>query len=57
LDDVKNINGKVMNGNTIESTTCDATRSVSIPERPTAMATTIEGMIAKILVKNRRTTG
>lgn len=38
--------GTMMNGRTMESTTWEMTRRASMPGRPTAMATTMEGTIA-----------
>ena len=51
------MSGSVTNGSTIDNTTCDATRSVLIPSRPTAIATTSEGMIPRHRVTRRVSTG
>ena len=57
FDDVSRMRGKVTNGSTIESTTWDATRSVAIPGRPTATATTRDGIRPKHRVIRRVRTG
>ena len=49
--------GKVTNGRMTARATCDATRRALIPGRPTAIATTMEGMRPRSLVSSRRTTG
>ena len=57
FEDVSKIKGKVTKGSTIESTTWDATRSVAIPGRPTATATTKDGINPKHRVIRRVRTG
>ena len=57
FDEVSRMRGKVTNGSTIESTTWDATRSVAIPGRPTAMATIRDGIRPKQRVIRRVRTG
>lgn len=57
LEDVHHNRGNVTNGRAIDSMTCDATSSVSIPSRPTASATAIEGMMASSRVNSLRTNG
>ena len=56
-EDVRRMSGSVTNGSTMLSTTCDATRSVLIPSRPTAMATTSEGTMPRQRVTRRVRTG
>jgi hypothetical protein len=46
-----------MNGRTIDRMTWDMTSNASIPGRPTATATTMEGIRLRSRVINRRTTG
>lgn len=57
LLDVSNISGSVMNGSAIDSTTCDATRRVLIPSRPTTTATINDGTTAIRRVMKRRRMG
>lgn len=47
----------MMNGRTIDSATCEAIRRESTPFRPTAIATAMEGMIPRALVRSRRKIG
>lgn len=49
--------GKMTNGRTIERTTCDATRRVSIPSRPTETATAMAGTMEMRRVRIRRRKG
>jgi hypothetical protein len=57
LLDVSNISGSVMNGSAMDSTTCDATRRVLIPSRPTTTATINDGTTAIRRVMKRRRMG
>ena len=57
LDDVNQMSGAATKGSTMANATWDATRSVSIPGRPTAMATTTDGIRPMSLVIIRRRNG
>ena len=57
LEEVSQMSGNTMNGNTIDNMTWDATRSVSMPARPKAAATTSAGTSPKHRVNSRRITG
>ena len=57
FDDVIQTKGKTTNGRTIERMTWETTRRVSMPDRPTAMATIIDGTIPISRVTSRRTRG
>ena len=54
FDEVQYNKGTVTKGRTMARMTCDATKSASIPSFPTAMATTMDGMIAIKRVTIRR---
>ena len=56
-EDVGEISGKMMNGNTIESKTCDVMSIMLIPDPPSDTTTTMEGMRFNTRVKGRRTRG
>jgi len=55
--EVKYTRGNDINGNTTESTTCDAMSNASIPGRPSATATAMDGITAISRVKRRRNIG
>ena len=57
LEDVNHTSGKTMNGRTMERTAWEATRSVSMPERPEAAATMRAGIRPRQRVRNRRSIG
>lgn len=57
FDDVNHKRGKTMNGKMMDRQTCEATRSVSMPERPTAAATTRAGTRPRQRVSSLRITG
>lgn len=57
IEDFKNTHGTMMKGKMMDKATCEATRSVSRPDRPKAAATTSEGTIPMHLVIKRRIHG
>lgn len=57
LEHVIHSKGNTMKGKTIDRATCDATRRVSTPFLPTAIATAMEGMSPRQRVTKRRITG
>ena len=57
LEHVIHSNGNTMNGKTMERATWDATRRVSTPFLPTAIATAMEGISPKQRDTRRRSTG
>ena len=56
LDEVSMIRGKATKGRTTDKATCDATSSKFRPERPTAIATTMDGTrpIIRVIIRRRK---